>query len=140
MFMNQTREQLRAMYVSAWRKWRTGQPLEPLERQIAELVQVHPEYHQYLEDETVAMSVGESGAQIVDNPFLHMGMHLAIRDQVAMDRPAGIKAIHQGLARRFGVLEAEHKMMECLGVALWEAQRLGRFPDESAYLECLRRL
>jgi len=31
-------------------------------------------------------------------------------------------------------------MIECLGRALWEAQRAGTQPDESAYLECLQRL
>jgi hypothetical protein len=31
-------------------------------------------------------------------------------------------------------------MMECLGQALWEAQRKGQAPDEAAYLECLKAL
>jgi Domain of unknown function (DUF1841) len=31
-------------------------------------------------------------------------------------------------------------MMEMLGRALWEAQRAGRAPDETAYLESLRQL
>jgi hypothetical protein len=31
-------------------------------------------------------------------------------------------------------------MMECLGLALWEAQRRNRAPDEQAYLECLKKL
>jgi hypothetical protein len=25
-----------------------------------------------------------------ENPFLHMGLHLALREQIATDRPAGI--------------------------------------------------
>jgi hypothetical protein len=29
-------------------------------------------------------------------------------------------------------------MMECLGEALWRAQRDNRLPDEVAYLECLK--
>ena len=29
-------------------------------------------------------------------------------------------------------------MMECLGEALWRAQRDGQAPDEVAYLQCLR--
>jgi hypothetical protein len=37
-------------------------------------------------------------------------------------------------------MDAEHRMMEALGRALWEAQRAGRLPDERAYLEDLRRL
>lgn len=35
---------------------------------------------------------------------------------------------------------AEHRMIECLAEALWEAQRAGTPPDEAAYVERLRRL
>ncbi len=75
------------------------------------------------------------------NPFLHMGLHLAIREQVATDRPAGIALVHRSLAARLGdVHEAEHAMIERLGAALWNAQRAGLPPDEAQYLESLRRL
>ena len=70
-----------------------------------------------------------------------MGLHLAIREQVSTDRPAGISAIHRELAARAGGAHAaEHRMIEPLAEALWEAQRSGRAPDELAYLERLRRL
>ncbi|MFP4080433.1 MAG: DUF1841 family protein [Ectothiorhodospira sp.] len=140
MFADQGRDQLRAMYCASWRKWRNGEPMEPLERQIGALVREHPEYHRFLEDAASAREADFSAAENVDNPFLHMGMHLALRDQVAMDRPAGIAAVHRALSLRTGPHEAEHAMMECLGTALWEAQRQGRAPDEEAYLECLKRL
>jgi hypothetical protein len=75
------------------------------------------------------------------NPFLHMGMHLAIREQVTTNRPAGVAPIHAALAARLGSAhEAEHRMIECLGEALWRAQRSGLPPDEAAYLEALRRI
>jgi hypothetical protein len=75
------------------------------------------------------------------NPFLHMGLHLAIREQVGTDRPAGIAAVHRVLATKFGdVHEAEHAMIERLGEALWQAQRSGLPPDEPRYLESLRQL
>jgi hypothetical protein len=75
------------------------------------------------------------------NPFLHLGLHLAIREQVATDRPAGITAIHAALARRLGSAhQAEHRMIECLGEALWHSQRSGRPPDEAAYLDALRKI
>jgi predicted RNA polymerase sigma factor len=75
------------------------------------------------------------------NPFLHMGLHLAIREQVSTNRPAGIASVHRSLAAKLGdVHAAEHAMIECLGQALWQAQRSGLPPDEAAYLESLRRL
>jgi Domain of unknown function (DUF1841) len=140
-FSGQSREQLRRAYVDAWSRAKQGLPLSPLEDQIAAVIGQHPEYHAWLEggDATLAEEFDpQRGAM---NPFLHLGMHLAIREQVGTDRPAGIRAIHERLAiRSGGALQAEHRMMEALGETLWESQRSGRAPDEQAYLERLRRL
>ena len=68
-----------------------------------------------------------------------MGLHLAIREQVATNRPPGIAAIHANLARKLGDAHAaEHAMLEALAETLWESQRNNRAPDEQAYLEKLR--
>jgi hypothetical protein len=139
-FADQSREQLRRLYVDTWRKFRTNKPLEPLEAQLAELIAEHPDYHAMLEveDSTSAEFPVEAGRE---NPFLHLGLHLAIREQVATDRPAGIAAAHSALARKLGsVHEAEHRILEVLGEMLWEAQRNGVAPEERAYLERVRRL
>ncbi len=70
-----------------------------------------------------------------------MGLHLAIREQVATDRPAGIAAIFNALLIRIGDNhEAEHKVLECLAETLWEAQGANVIPDEAAYLGRLRQL
>ena len=75
------------------------------------------------------------------NPFLHMGLHLAVRDQIATDRPAGLRKAFESLAQRTGSAhEAEHRIIECLAEAMWEAQRSGRPPDEVAYLQRVLRL
>ena len=138
-FHDQDRGGLRRRYLDAWRKSREGRPLEPLEHQIATVVEQHPEYHALLEDEAAALARDYTPESGQSNPFLHLGLHLAIRDQVAPDRPPGIAAVHRELARRLGDLhEAEHRMMERLGEALWLSQRTGRPPDEAAYLESLR--
>jgi hypothetical protein len=70
-----------------------------------------------------------------------MGLHLAIREQVATNRPQGIVSIHDTLSKRMGNAHAaEHAMLEPLAETLWEAQRNGRAPDEQVYLEKLRKL
>ena len=76
------------------------------------------------------------------NPFLHMGLHLSIREQVATDRPAGIAGVYRGLASKMGgdAHAAEHEMIECLAETLWEAQSANGAPDEHKYIERLRRL
>jgi hypothetical protein len=70
-----------------------------------------------------------------------MGLHLAIREQVATDRPHGIAQIHLALSKRLSDPHAaEHAMLEVLAEAMWESQRAGRPPDEQHYLERLRAL
>ena len=135
------RSQMRRVFVQAWRKHRDQAPLEPLERLVAEVVRAHPEYHRLLEAGEAALDrdfLPEGGET---NPFLHMGMHIGLQEQLGTDRPAGIRDLHRQLALRLGDAHAaEHQMMECLGLALWEAQRSGRMPDDQAYLTCVRRL
>jgi hypothetical protein len=139
-FAGQSREQLRGAYLAAWRKFTTGQPLEPLEAQIAAVIAAHPEYVAWLESEQ-ALSAEFAGETAQHNPFLHLALHLAIREQVATDRPRGIAGLHRALAAKLGDAHAaEHAMLMPLAEALWEAQSSGRVPDEQSYLERLRRL
>jgi hypothetical protein len=140
-FHQQGHKELRSAYVSAWRKAQAGDTLTPLEAQIAQVVAEHPEYQALIEGPDVVLEARftpESGAE---SPFLHLGLHLALREQVSTDRPAGIARIHTLLSARLGSLhEAEHRMFESLGETLWEATRTGKAPDEGVYLERLRRL
>jgi hypothetical protein len=134
-FAQQSRDQLRQTYFNAWRKHCNKLPLEPLEAQIADVIALHPEYHALFADPDKVLDkdwLPEGGAT---NPFLHLGLHLAIREQVATDRPPGIRAAHQNLLTKTGdAHDTEHRMIECLAEALWSAQRSGRAPDEMAYL------
>ncbi len=140
-FHDQGRDGLRRIYVEAWRKYRDSRPLEPLEDQIVRVLDEHPEYHAIVESAENAINRDFAPEAGQSNPFLHMGLHLAIREQVATNRPAGIAAVHRNLCDRMGNgHDAEHRMIECLGEAMWRSQRSGLPPDESAYLESLRRL
>jgi hypothetical protein len=135
------RNAMRRVFLDAWRKTRIGAPMEPLEQLVAAVVNSHPEYHRFLKESDDALGRDFIPEQGQTNPFLHMGMHISLREQVGVDRPPGIAVLFRGLVERLGDSHAaEHQMMECLGLALWEAQRAGRIPDEQAYLECLRRL
>jgi len=140
MFFDKTRDDLRRDWLTAWQRHATQLPLTPLEAQLVDLIAAHPEYHSWLErgDEVLQQEFSPEGGHI--NPFLHLSMHMALREQVVTDRPQGIRAVHARLASRSDVHDAEHQMMEALGRALWEAQRAGRMPDERLYLEDLQRL
>ena len=141
LFAGQSREALRRGWVDAWRRGRDSVVLTPLESQIVAVVREHPEYHAWLESGERALAQEFSPEDGTANPFLHMSMHLAVREQAGTDRPAGIASLHAALAARLGSAHAaEHAMMEALGEALWQAQRRGTAPDEAAYIESLRRL
>ena len=141
LFSGESRERMRRRYLDAWRKFCAHEALGPLESQLAAVIAEHPEYVSWLESGEDALGAEFTPESGRENPFLHMGLHLAIREQVATDRPAGIAAVHAGLARRHGgAHEAEHAMIEPLAQTLWEAQRGGAAPDEARYLERLRRL
>jgi hypothetical protein len=136
----QDRERLRGFYVEVWRKVREGLPMEPLEALVAGVIRDHPEYHALLDSpDSLYQDFSPESSHV--NPFLHMGLHVAIQEQVAADRPPGIRQVCRHLLVRYPSAHAlEHGMMECLADSLWQAQRAGRSPDEAAYLECVRRL
>ena len=139
-FHEMSRDRLRALYVETWRRHRERLPLEPLHAQIAAVIELHPEYHSVLEPGSEALErefIPESGST---NPCLHMGLHLASREQVGTDRPTGIREVHGELTRQLHDSHAaEHRMIELLAETLWQSQRIGQPPDEAAYLAALRR-
>ena len=139
-FDGMSRDQLRELYRDAWRKFRSQQALSPLEKQIVAVISEHPEYRVIVESAASDLAnYSPRSGQL--NPWLHMGLHLAIREQVATNRPAGIAEVHARLAKSAGdAHEAEHRMLETLAETLWDAQRSGKPPDENVYLERLRGL
>ena len=133
MIFGQDRAELRQMYVDAWKKSSMNIALSPLEAQIAKVIEDHPEYHDMLTADTIDKDFVPEGGQT--NPFLHMGLHLAIREQISTNRPSGIAAAFEKLRTRTGDgHKAEHLALECLAETLWEAQRNNTAPDEASYL------
>jgi hypothetical protein len=135
------RDSARRFFIDTWEKYRQGRALEPLEDLVLGVILDHPEYQSLLEDPDQALARDFPPEAGRTNPFLHMGMHVAIREQVGADHPAGIAALYQTLLRRYGDAHGlEHRIMECLGEALWIAQRNHTLPDERAYLDCVQNL
>lgn len=135
----QDRSELRRMFFSAWRKHQAGEIVEPLEQLIIQIIQLHPEYHGLLEDEEANLDRDYTPEMGQTNPFLHMAMHIGIQEQLSSRRPAGITERYSELLRIYSdPHEVEHQMMECLAEMMWQSQRTGTPPDETAYLDCLR--
>lgn len=141
MLFTQDRTRTRQLFRSVWQKHSSGQLLEPLEKQIASLLDEHPEYHSLLSGDEDVLDREFKAEDGRENPFLHLSLHLALREQVGTDRPAGIASITRSLLLKHGDGHSvEHLMIEKLGLFLWEAQRQERAPDEKAYLVSLREL
>lgn len=135
------RNALRQAYLDAWGKARVGAPLEPVEQQIVDVIRQHPEYHSLLEQRDVALARdwGPEGGET--NPFLHMGLHIALQEQLSTDRPAGIRQLYRGMidACLGDTHAAEHRILDCLAEAIWKVQRDGREFQPKAYLKCIKR-
>jgi len=135
-----TRSEAREFFFGAWRKYRAGEPLTPLETMAADLVLQHPEYHPALDapEEHRERDYDADGGSA--NPFLHLATHLAIEEQVSIDQPPGIREQYRRLAAGSGdAHDARHRVMECLARTLWQAQSTGQPLDAAFYIACLER-
>jgi len=136
----QDRTELRQMFFTAWKKHQNKQLMEPLEAVVAKIIELHPEYHALLENETAELDKDYTPEMGQTNPFLHMAMHISIQEQLSTKRPTGIEQLHQSMLKKNkDPHETEHLMIECLGKMLWEAQSQNRMPDENNYLSCLKK-
>jgi hypothetical protein len=135
-----SRDEARAFLIDAWQKYRAGRPLSGLEQTAAQLIAMHPEYHSVLEAPDAHVHRDYRPEQGDINPFLHLSLHLAVAEQLAIDQPPGIVAHYERLRDKRGdAHEALHAIVECLGEAIWQAQRTGAGPDAAVYLACLDR-
>lgn len=141
---NPTRDDVRRFFCEVWRKHRERSVLTPIETAALKWILVHPEHQGALADAQSAVAEEFTVERGRTNPFLHLSLHLALDEQLAIDQPPGIRAAFARIARRCGdPHDAAHLAMECLGEIVWHAQR-GSLPADigqinAAYLECLER-
>jgi len=134
---SQDRSKQREFLASAWQKHITAQTLEPLELQLALIVQKHPEYHALIND----ISLEYFPEQGKTNPFLHINLHLALQDQLALNQPIGINDIYKKLiVIHSDIHEVEHMMMECIAEMIFNSQKNNTALDQDNYLVNLKNL
>jgi hypothetical protein len=135
---NPSRDEARRFLAEAWQKYRGGAPLSDLERIAAGLIAMHPEYHATFEQAERSVERDYAPETGAINPFLHVSLHLAVAEQLAIDQPPGIRAQFERLrALRGDEHAALHDVLECLGEVVWQAQRTRSAPDAQLYLDCL---
>lgn len=137
---NPSRDQARQFLFDTWHKYQARQPLSALESMTLEIILRHPEYHALLNAPERYLERDYLPEQGETNPFLHLGLHLAIAEQLSIDQPPGIAGNYQALLAKSGDPHlAQHQVMDCLGEMIWQAQRSRSAPDAAVYLDCLSR-
>jgi hypothetical protein len=141
---NPSRDQARQFFIDSWRKHLEALPMTAMELMAVDVMRLHPEYHELLGraagDPEAALAREWTPEQGQTNPFLHLGLHVALAEQLSIDQPPGIKGLYRQLERRHGDSHAAlHDLLDCLGEILWRAQRDRQPPDGAAYVECIRR-
>ena len=141
MFFSQDRQQLREMYYQAWDKYQAKQPLEPLDNLLVQAILQHPEYHPILNNKAHYLDKEFDPQKEEGNPFMHLGFHIAMYEQLNTDRPQGIKQKYQALVEiHKDEHVVQHMMMDCLIEIIVQMQRDGNLPEENYYMGCVQTL
>ena len=136
---NPSRDEVREFFFNAWSQFKAQKPLTDLEKIALGVINMHPEYHAILDaperykSQEYFPEFGET------NPFLHMSLHLSILEQISINQPTGITDIYQGLKLKHqNEHDAQHTILECLGEAIWQAQRNYTALDANFYVQLLQ--
>lgn len=133
-----TRADGRDLLFETWRLYQAAQPLVGLQQLALEVLLLHPEYHAALSDPDTFRDRDYRPEHGETNPFLHMFLHVSLREQISIDQPPGVLRRYQrALAVTGDAHEAEHQMIDCLVEMVWQAQRHGTAMDPAIYFGCL---
>ncbi len=134
MLYTQDRTQQRQFLANAWQKFLDKKALDPLEDQLTQVIEMHPEYHKLISN-IESDFFPESGEV---NPFLHINLHLSLREQLSINQPQGINEYYQKILEKVkDPHEVEHLMMDCIAQMIFSSQKNNMPMDHQAYIRCL---
>ena len=133
---------VRRYFGHVWQNRLNPLQLDALQQKALRIIEAHPEYQTYLEHIEDYLDKNWTPEQGETNPFLHLSLHLSIQEQVGIDQPFGIRAIHKKLVgmHNDNWVKAEDEMMDALVETIWQAQRHNQGLDVNAYMTRLRKL
>ncbi len=134
MLYTQNRTEQRKFLAKAWQKFLDKKILDPLEDQLTRVIEIHPEYHTLIQN--IESDYFPEQGEV--NPFLHINLHLSLREQLSINQPHGINEIYQKILNKYSdAHEAEHQMMDCIAEMIFSAQKNNTAMDHQAYIRCL---
>ena len=131
------RSKQRKFLAEAWEKYNSNYLLDPLEEQLAKIIENHPEYQDIIKN----IDTEYFPEQGKTNPFLHINLHLSLQDQLSLDQPKGIKKIYYDLLKKFkDAHQVEHIMMDHIAEMIFNSQKYGNPMNLEHYLRSLKSL
>lgn len=135
MLYAQDRTQQRKFLAAAWDKFLAKQLLDPLEDQLTQVIKIHPEYHSLIQN--IESDYFPEQGEV--NPFLHINLHLSLREQLSINQPQGIQEIYQKILKKNqDPHQTEHQMMDCIAEMIFSSQKNSAPMDHQAYMSCLK--
>jgi Domain of unknown function (DUF1841) len=139
MLFNLCRKDARDFFFCTWRKSKCGENLSDLEKIAVPILSDHPEYHAVLDYPEQYTTQEWPPDMRNSNPFLHLGLHVAIEEQLSIDHPVGIRLLYvQQTMRLNSAHQAKHVMMNCLEEMIDHANGDIASFDVNRYLACIR--
>ena len=101
------------------------------------VIKIHPEYHNLIGNIESEYFPEQGGV----NPFLHINLHLALRDQLSINQPKGVKEVHQKLIKHYKDPHiVEHLMMDCIAEMIYLSQKNNTTMNQESYISCITSL
>lgn len=136
MLYTQDRTQQRQFLANAWQKFLDKKVLDPLEDQLTQVIEMHPEYHKLINN--VESEYFPEQGEV--NPFLHINLHLSLREQLSINQPTGINEYYKKILNKVqDPHETEHLMMDCIAQMIFSSQKNNTPMDHQAYIRCLEK-
>ena len=98
---------------------------------------MHPDMHQMVMDGKDLPEEIKDETGNVWSPRLHVAMHAAVENQLAIDEPVGIATLALKLEAEkiLGAHEVRHVIMDALTVQIYEAQKNKKVFDSDQYMK-----
>lgn len=139
MLFGENRMDHRQVLFDVWSKHERQLPLDPMEKKMLSIILNHPEYHTLLSNPEKNLDMDYFAESGETNPFLHMGLHLTLLEQIQTDQPRGITSLYKKAVTSFGeVHEAEHCIMNSLAIELHALLKEHKPFDEKAYFKRIK--
>jgi hypothetical protein len=131
---SQNRTEQRKFLATAWKKFLSNKSLDPIEVEIVAIIKLHPEYHQLINN--IELDYFPEGGEV--NPFLHINLHLSLREQLSINQPNNIRNYYDKIINKVkDQHKAEHIMMDCIADMIFSSQKNNTAMNHQAYIDCL---